>query len=117
MSTEGFLKRFLRGKASAEEVVNRGGEAGDETDYTNPSLVSQFLPSASQEELKEALAYASEQVPSIDGDTGKEVMDRRLGDIADMIQKKIKGGRRQKRTRKLRKNKKTKVYRKRTMKK
>lgn len=104
--SEGFLKRFLRGKATDEEVVNHGGQPGDSEDSTNPSIVSQFLPSATQEELKEALAYASEQVPSIDGETGKEVMDRRLGDIADMIQKKIKGG---KRTR--RKNRKVKKSR------
>lgn len=93
----GFLVRFLRGKATAQEITERGGEPGDEMDSTNPAVVSQLLSTASQEELKEALAYASEKVPTMDSETGEEVMDRRLGDIADMIQPKIKGGRKTRR--------------------
>ena len=90
---EGFLKRFLKGKASVEEVVAKGGDETDKQDPTNPSIFVKFLPSASSEELSEALVFA-------------QSMD--MGDIADQIKsEQAKRGKKGGKKRKTRKNRKT----------
>jgi hypothetical protein len=68
---EGFLKRFIKGKVTEDEVVERGGES---MDFTNPGTVAEFLPRTSRPELEEALAFAKK-------------MD--YGDIGDKIQTEI----------------------------
>lgn len=57
---EGFLKRFLKGKVTDEEVVAHGGKAGDQQDSTNPALVRNILnsPDISNAQIKEAIAFA-----------------------------------------------------------
>ena len=68
----GFLIRFLQGKATKKEVVERGGHASDLKDRTNPALFRQFLTEdVPREELYEALAFAQEN---------------EYGDIAEDIQ-------------------------------
>lgn len=57
----GFLVRFLKGKATKEEVVERGGNPLDLKDRKNPAIFRQYLtPDVSREELYEALKYAQE---------------------------------------------------------
>lgn len=57
----GFLVRFLQGKATKKEVVERGGHANDLKDTTNPALFRQFLTEdVPREELYEALKFAQE---------------------------------------------------------
>lgn len=57
----GFLVRFLRGKATKEEVIERGGDPNDLKDRTNPAIFRQYLtPDVSREDLYEALKYAQE---------------------------------------------------------
>ena len=90
---EGFLKRFIKGKATIKEVKKRGGVEVDLGDTTNPSVVGKFLPSASPEELSEALVFA-------------QSMD--MGDIADQIKSEQgKRGKKGGKKRKTRKNRKT----------
>ena len=79
----GFLVRFLRGKATKEEVVERGGNPNDLKDRKNPAIFRQFLtPDVSREELYEALKYAQES---------------ELDDIAEDIQYAIDDSERDKR--------------------
>lgn len=57
----GFLVRFLQGKATEKEVVERGGEPTDLKDRTNPSIFRQYLvDDVPRDELYEALAFARE---------------------------------------------------------
>lgn len=57
----GFLVRFLQGKATEKEVVERGGEPTDLKDRTNPSIFRQYLvDDVPRTELYEALAFAQE---------------------------------------------------------
>lgn len=57
----GFLTRFLQGKATKKEVVERGGQSTDLKDRTNPAVFRQFLTEdVPRAELQEALAFAQE---------------------------------------------------------
>lgn len=57
----GFLVRFLQGKATEKEVLDRGGEPTDLKDRTNPAIFRQFLiDDVPRDELYEALAFAQE---------------------------------------------------------
>jgi hypothetical protein len=68
----GFLVRFLQGKATEKEVVERGGDPTDLKDRTNPAIFRQFLiDDVPRDELYEALAFAQ---------------DNDYGDIATDIQ-------------------------------
>ena len=90
---EGFLKRFLKGKASVDEVVAKRGDETDKQDPTNPSIFVKFLPNASSEELSEALTFA-------------ESME--MGDIAEKIKaEQSTRGKTGGKKRKTRKNRKT----------
>ena len=57
----GFLTRFLQGKATKKEVVERGGDPNDLMDRTNPAIFRQFLvDDVPRDELYEALQFAQE---------------------------------------------------------
>lgn len=57
----GFLVRFLQRKATKKEVIERGGDANDLKDTTNPAIFRQFLTEdVPREELYEALKFAQE---------------------------------------------------------